>query len=109
MLDNTATTKPTPTEPYTNERGETVVPFRSCYLSITGTAPRCRKVDRHTVNLTNRAVDVDVAIVESEARAILARYKNVQRASIQLNYAERSGGFVTTVIFDERHKSIRLV
>lgn len=108
MLDN-ATTKPTPTEPYTNERGETVVPFRSCYLSITGTAPRCRKVDRHTVNLTNRAVDVDVAVVEAEARAILATYKNVQRASVQLSYAERSGPFVTVEIFDPRHITVRLV
>ncbi len=108
---------PEPTEPaetittHVDSRGRPVRPIRSARLTVQGIAPRCRKVDRHHVDLGRMLpVDVDVDALETEARACLGDYKNIQSAILYVNYGELSAdGFATYSLMDSRHIARRLV
>lgn len=109
MLDNANNPAAAPTAPYVNDRGRTVTPIRDCFLVVKGTAPRCRKVDTHIVQLGDKPADVDSATLMPEARARLAAFKNVTRAKLCLHYAEIGDGFKTVVLYDSRHVEINLL
>ena len=108
MLDNANANAPTDTAPTLDRNGRPVRAVRDCFIVIKGVAPRCRKADTHIVPLGDHPVDVDVATLEPQARAVLARYKSVTRAKLCLHYAEIGDGFKTTMIFDPRHIDIPL-
>lgn len=88
--------------------------YFKCYMLIKGVAPRCRKIDRHLVNLKgfqdvsiNLSDETRQAIVNA-AKTLLQGYKSVSQAEIKLSFTTLDGHFEKTELFDSKHQTIPL-
>lgn len=66
--------------------------MRRVTLAAVGIAPRCRKTARHTIDLGYVPFDVGqekVEEIKTQARAELARFRDVNAATLRLDLVER--------------------
>lgn len=88
--------------------------YFKCYVIIKGVAPRCRKIDRHIVNLkgfqevSTKPSNEDLQAIVSAAKTLLQGFKNVTQAEIKLSFTTLNGAFEQTELFDSKHQTIPL-
>lgn len=93
----------------------TKINYFNTWVRIKGTAPRCRKIDRHLVDLVKQfPINYSAEQLEelkNKAKAIIAKYKNVSSAELHLSYTTHEVGsyFEQTELFDKRHQDFKLI
>lgn len=86
--------------------------YRKVRLVVRGIAPRCRKVDHHSVALgtcPDPLTPADRDRFVALARKKLTAFRSYDRAKVCFDYIERDGIFETYVVFDKRHIEVPLV
>lgn len=86
--------------------------YFTALIGLRGTAPRCRKIEYHSIDLAKK-VPLDLSLeqiddLKSKAKIALTKYKNVSAATINLYYTIDEGEFTSMEIMGLRNKTISL-
>jgi hypothetical protein len=86
--------------------------YFTALIGLKGTAPRCRKIEYHSIDLAKK-VPLDLSLeqiddLKKQANEVLLKYKNVSNATINLYYTIDEGGFTSMEIMGLRNIKIRL-
>lgn len=88
--------------------------MRHAYVLATGIKARCRKTDRHHIDIGDFPMDTNRdEVIEQAKKKLVETMKSTQKASFHWDFCEieKDGGFDirTMRLFDQRNERIQLI